>query len=363
MKMVWCLILATAGLLAQTQTPAVPANAAGLATRMGQLMESTAVAVPGLVKASESLKQNVQTTVASLQRTPQNPALIYLFMNQVKAYLAVSESIPRPEAFPQTAEQQYGELREDLGRMGQLFEASLQTVNQGAQAREADPSARKRYADDNTKLLPPGKLPRVVFLGDSITDFWHLNEYFTGRDFINRGISGQTTIQMLGRFLSDVVNLHPRAVLILAGTNDIGHGVELNAIEDDLTMMGDLAKGHGVKPLFASVLPASDYHKDVDPRYERVKSHPSATIQTLNKWLQDYCRKESFVYVDYYAALVDATGQMQTDLSDDGLHPNGKGYRLMSPIALEAIGRVVSGTDITPADEAQPKRRFRMLGK
>jgi lysophospholipase L1-like esterase len=270
--------------------------------------------------------------------------------------------MPHPFPFPKTADQQFSELRDDLARMQQHFEAALEAQNQANQARDADPANLKRYADTNTKVLPPGNLPRVVFFGDSITDFWRLNEYFTGRDFINRGISGQTTLQMLGRFLQDVAALHPKEVLILAGTNDIARGIPANEIEDNLAMIGELSKAHGVKALFASILPVSDYHKDVDPRYEMTKVRPPATIQSVNKWIQDYCARQGFIYVDYYSAMVDLDGRMKPDLADDGLHPNAKGYRVMSPVALEAIGRGLAANAPAPEEKAPVKRRFRMLG-
>jgi lysophospholipase L1-like esterase len=370
-----CLILfaMAAGLWAQTDppqtNPPTPSaqgamlsqqDAEQLATRMLQLMESTAVAVPGLVRASEPVKQNAQMTFTAMQRTPQNPALIYQFMNQVKAYLALSDSIPRPYPFPPTADQQYTELRESLQRMQQHFEAILQVQNLDTQKRDNDPNNLKHYANANSKLLPPGKLPRVVFLGDSITENWRINEYFVGRDFINRGISNQTTLQMVARFLEDVAALRPKVVVIEAGTNDIAAGLPANQIQDNLATLGDLAKVYGIKAVFASILPVSDYHKDADPRNEMTKTRAPATIQAVNRWMQMYCQTEGLTYIDYYAAMVDQTGQMQTDLSDDGLHPNSKGYRVMSPIALEAIGRVIAGVSDT---SAEAKKKFHILGR
>src|ERR1700687_2751129 len=120
-----------------------------------------------------------------------------------------------------------------------------------------------RYMDDDSRVGPqkPGK-PRVVFLGDSITDLWRLNEYFPDRDFVNRGISGQLASQMLGRMKADVTDLHPAAVVILAGTNDLARGITLTAIEDDYVMLADLATAAKVKMIFASLLPVSDYQKD-----------------------------------------------------------------------------------------------------
>ena len=373
-------LLPTAGLWAQTNSPAsnppasnLPAsNPAGpmplaqkdveqLATRMLQLMESTAVAVPGLTRASEPVKQNAEETLVAIERTPRNPALTYRFINQVKAYLALSDSFPRPYPFPAAADQQFAELREGLQRMQLHFEATLETQTQTEQKRDSDPNNLKRYADADSKMLPPAtKVPRVVFLGDSITDAWRLNEYFTGRDFVNRGIGGQTTIQMLARFRQDVAALNPKAVVILGGTNDIAAGISVNQIEDNLATIGDLAKAHGIRPIFASILPVSDYHKDTDPHNEMTPGRPPATILSIDSWMRSYCQSQGFVYMDYYSAMVDSAGQLQTDLSDDGLHPNSKGYRVMSPLLLDAVGRA-AGQD---SDESpQSKRRFRLLGK
>jgi len=330
-----------------------------LATRMLQLMESTGVAVPGLVRASEPVRQNAETTVAAIGQMPRNAALTYQFMNQIKAYLALSDSMPRPSPFPAAADRQYAELREGLQRIERQFEAILDTQNQVEQKRDSDPDNLKRYAEADSKMPPAGKLPRVVFLGDSITDAWRLNEYFIGRDFVNRGIGGQTTLQMLARFEQDVASLNPKLVVVLGGTNDIAAGISVNQIEADLTAIGDLAKAHGIKAVFASILPVGDYHKADDPHFEMTVNRPPETIQTINSWMRGWCQSQGWTYLDYYSAMVDAAGRMQADLSDDGLHPNAKGYRVMSPVALEAIGRVLGETE-----ENQPiKRRFKLLGR
>jgi lysophospholipase L1-like esterase len=332
-----------------------------LATRAVQLMESTAAAVPGLPAASEALRHSAEQTLAALVAAPQSPGFTWQFSNQLRAYISLSDAFSRPNPFPQTAADQFTELRDAQDRlqrhMGALLEANVRT----AAARDADPNNLKRFADANSKLLPATKLPRVVFMGDSITDFWRLNEYFTGRDFVNRGISGQTTTQMLGRFKQDVLDLKPKAVLILAGTNDIARGISAGAVEDNLSMMGELAKAHGIKVLFASILPVSDYHKAEGPRFEMTKNHPPFTIQQVNIWLKEYCRKEGFAYVDYYSAMADANGQIPADQSDDGLHPNAKGYRVMSPVALQSIDRILATPPPTESTPAQQKRRFGML--
>jgi acyl-CoA thioesterase-1 len=330
-----------------------------LATRLVQLVESTAFAVPGLIEASAPIKQNATTTVAALQRMPLNAALTYQLINQVKAYLALSDSMPRQYPFPATAEQQYTELREDLQRLQLHFDAILRRQNEQALAYNSDPDNLKRYAEEDAKMVPSAKGQRIVFMGDSITDGWRLNEYFPGRELVNRGISGQSTNHMLGRFHQDVLSLAPRGVVILAGTNDLSGNIALNQIEENLTMMGDLAKAYGIRVAMASLLPVSDYHKDMDPSNERTITRPPANIQALNRWIEAHCKSEGFIYVNYYAVMVDSTGQMQADLSDDGLHPNAKGYRVMSPLAEDAVKKLLAAD----STDAQSKRRFRILGK
>jgi lysophospholipase L1-like esterase len=358
----WLTPRATPQVAPQT-TPAqtdllAPKDADQLATRMVQLIESTAFAIPGLIRASDPLKQSAQVTVKEMRSSPGNPAFTWRFINEVKAFLALADSMPRPDPALPTGDQQFGELREDLQRMLRHFEAILQHQNQISVTRDADPNLLKRYAEANAKLPPSGTNQRVVFLGDSITDAWRLNEYFTGREFVNRGISGQNTGQMLARFRQDVLDLNPKAVLILAGTNDINQGIAPEQIQENLASMGDLAKAHGMRVAMASILPVSDYHKDVDPQYERTAGRPPATIQALNRWIESHCASEGFIYVNYSASLVDTSGQFRSDLSDDGLHPNPKGYRVMSPVALDAIGRALAQPEETP-----PKRRFRIMGK
>lgn len=348
-------LLLTAGCVL-AQTPPQQSDLQ-LAERLAQLMESTAVAVPGLVQASDGLRRVAASTLMSLRSASQDSAVEYRFAKEVAAYIAMSDSFSRPDPFPPTAAQQVSELRDDFAQFQLRFEAGLRSVSNANQARQADPSNIARYAVANSKVPPPGAGARVVFLGDSITDLWRLNEYFTGRDFVNRGISGQTTLQILGRFLQDVVALKPKAVLILAGTNDIARGIKPGEIEDNLTMMGELSKAYGIKPLFASILPVSDYHKDAEGRNEMTKIRPPATIRQINTWIQDYCRKEGFTFVDYFSAMIDPSGQIPADVADDGLHPNAKGYRIMAPIALDNLNRALT-TQPAPAEK---KRRLGIL--
>jgi lysophospholipase L1-like esterase len=194
----------------------------------------------------------------------------------------------------------------------------------------------------------------VVFFGDSITDFWRLNEYFPDRAFVNRGISGQVTGEMLGRLKADVIDLRPSAVVILAGTNDLSRGIPLTGIEDNLLMMADLCDTYKIKVILASVTPVSDYHKDVNKSYERTPMRPPVFIKALNEWIESFCANRHHIYLNYFQAMVDPTGQMQADLSDDGLHPNAKGYRIMAPLVLDAIQKAVPARVATPVSTAKP---------
>lgn len=365
MKLCPALLLASLA-FAQQSPPANPAGAllpakeAGeLTTRMAQLMESTALAVPDLVRASEPIKQSSQATLNALSMNPESPTLTWQFINQIRAYLALSDSLPRPYPFPAAGEKQFAELHEDLDRLQQHFAALLAAGSVAGRKQSADPNDLSRYADADSKLLPD-KASRVVFLGDSITEAWRLNEYFTGRNFVNRGIGTETTTQMLARFRQDVLALNPKVVVILGGTNDIAAGTAPGQIEDNLATMGDLAKAHGITAIFASILPVSDYHKDADPRNEMTQSRPPATIQAVNKWIQTLCLTGGFVWMDYYSAMADPMGYMKADLSDDGLHPNAKGYRVMSPVTLETVDRVLSRQ---PQETEESKRRFHILGR
>ena len=199
-----------------------------------------------------------------------------------------------------------------------------------------------RYHDANAKLAAPAKNEdRVVFMGDSITDSWKLAEYFPGKPYINRGISGQTTPQMLIRFRPDVIDLKPKVVVILAGTNDIAGNtgpMTIEAIEGNLQSMAELARANGIRIVMASVMPISDYgkNKDGQPIVQSTR-RPPARILAMNQWIKKYTADNGLVYLDYFAALVDDKGFMKADLSRDGLHPNEKGYEIMKPLAEQAI--------------------------
>jgi len=199
-----------------------------------------------------------------------------------------------------------------------------------------------RYRDANDALKPPAPGEnRIVFFGDSITDGWKLADYFPGKPYVNRGISGQTTPQMLVRFREDVIDLQPKAVVILAGTNDIAGNtgpMTLEQIEANYTSLAELAAANHVKMVFASVLPVNNYTPESQ---EFFADRPPAKILELNRWLKNYCADGGCVYLDYFSAMVDSKGLLKRDLADDGLHPNVAGYKVMAPIAEAAIAQAL----------------------
>jgi lysophospholipase L1-like esterase len=206
-----------------------------------------------------------------------------------------------------------------------------------------------RYRDANRTLPPPATgEARVLFMGDSITDFWQqprFGGFFPGKPYIDRGISGQTTPQMLVRFRPDVVNLSPKAVVILAGINDIAGNtgpMTNEEIEANLASMCELAQAHGIRVILASLLPVSAYHQRPDAAAPpQTTTRPMTRITAVNEWLKSYAASHGHVYLDYFSAMVDESGVLREDLSSDDLHPNSKGYAIMMPLAQAAIERAL----------------------
>lgn len=198
-----------------------------------------------------------------------------------------------------------------------------------------------RYHDADAELAPPAPgEKRVVFMGDSITDIWgrRYGKFFPGKPYVNRGISGQTTPQMLIRFHPDVIALKPKAVVILAGTNDIAGNTgptTLEAIEDNFMSMVDLAQANHIRVVLASLTPVCDYIKPQTGR------RPPEKIIALNAWLKEYAAKHHCVYLDYYSAMLDDKNALKKDLTFDGLHPNAAGFAVMGPLAEKAIERAL----------------------
>ncbi len=210
------------------------------------------------------------------------------------------------------------------------------------QARLDDFANYARYREANSAVSPPAKDEnRVVFMGDSITDSWKLAEYFPNEPFINRGISGQTTSQMLLRFRPDVIDLKPKVVVILAGTNDIAGNtgpMTIEAIEGNLASMVELAHANNINVVLASILPVSDYNTNRTgaPIVQTIR-RPPAQILALNTWMKNYAGQKNLVYLDYFSATVDDKGFLKIELATDGLHPNVKGYEIMKTLAEQAI--------------------------
>lgn len=225
-----------------------------------------------------------------------------------------------------------------------------------------------RYRDANAALpAPAAGQARVVFMGDSITDSWDdepFGGFFPGRPWVNRGISGQTTAQMLVRFRPDVIALRPRAVVILAGTNDLSGNTgptTLAAVQDNLASMAELAHASGIRVVLASVLPVSDYDRDrAGQLLLRTRCRPPAQIVALNEWMRRYAARHGHVYLDYYTATADAKGFLKDELSDDGLHPNARGYAVMAPLVEKAVAaalaRRLSGARVGPGSTPRSAR-------
>jgi lysophospholipase L1-like esterase len=239
---------------------------------------------------------------------------------------------PAPTPTPDQALQKYREskaatLRDDFGELA-------------------------RYGDANAALQPsaPGE-SRVVFFGDSITDIWHIDEYFPGKPYINRGIGGQTTPQMLIRFRQDVVELHPKVVVILAGTNDIAGNTgpeSLEQIEGNYASLAEIARANNIRVVFSSVPPVHNY----TPQSQNLfAGRPPEKIVALNAWLKSYCASavtggsNGCIYLDYFSAMVDDKGLLKRDLAEDGLHPNAAGYRIMAPLAEAAIEKALAASE------------------
>jgi lysophospholipase L1-like esterase len=198
-----------------------------------------------------------------------------------------------------------------------------------------------RYHDENQSIPAPAAGDgRVVFMGDSITDNWgrRFGTFFTGKPYINRGISGQVTSQMLLRFRPDVIDLRPKVVVILAGTNDIAGNLGPtpdDVIEGNLQSMVQLSQANDIRVVLASLLPVCD---SLQPQTTR---RPPARIVAINDWMKKYAGEHKAVYLDYYSHMLDGKGLLRSDLTGDCLHPNAAGYDIMGPLAEEAIQKAL----------------------
>jgi lysophospholipase L1-like esterase len=205
-----------------------------------------------------------------------------------------------------------------------------------------------RYREANRSLpAPAGNDARVVFMGDSITDAWQQPRYggfFPGKPYVDRGISGQTTPQMLVRFRPDVIDLAPKAVVILAGTNDIAGNtgpMTNEEIQANLATMSELAHAHNIRVVLASVTPVSAAHVASPAAVPQTTARPMARIQALNDWMKSYAAAHGDVYLDYFSAMTDRAGLLRAELSEDDLHPNAQGYAIMAPLAEAALAHAL----------------------
>jgi lysophospholipase L1-like esterase len=247
------------------------------------------------------------------------PRTVAKFVSVLIVSVSALAQQPGPTLTPEQALQHYRDskaavLRDDFGEL-----------------------ARYRDANAALKLPAPGE-NRVIFFGDSITDIWHLDEYFPGKPYINRGIGGQTTPQMLIRFRQDVIELHPKVAVILAGTNDIAGNtgpMRLEDIEANYASMAELARANNVRVVFSSVLPVHNYTPQSQDFFAQ---RSPGKILALNRWLKSYIAAHpDCLYLDYFSIMVDNKGLLKRELADDGLHPNAAGYKVMAPLAEMAI--------------------------
>jgi lysophospholipase L1-like esterase len=203
-----------------------------------------------------------------------------------------------------------------------------------------------RYRMANEELSRAATPVSVVFLGDSITDAWDdegRGGFFPGKGYVNRGIGGQTTPQMLVRLRPDVLAHKPKVLVLLAGTNDIAGntGPATNEdIEQNLAAIAELASAHGVKVILAGILPISDYHQKPDV-VAQVTRRPMTRISAVNAWLRQYAAEHRHIYLDYGPAVADARGMLKSEFSEDDLHPNALGYAAMAPLAEAAIAKAL----------------------
>lgn len=191
----------------------------------------------------------------------------------------------------------------------------------------------KKYEIENKTVKPNGK--SIVLMGDSITEFWKTNspDFFEKNPIIDRGISGQTTSQMVLRFKQDVIALKPKTVVILAGINDIAENtgpITLEAVFDNIELMVKMAKSNKIRPILCSVLPANKF-------WWNDKVQPADKVIALNKMIKNYAQKNKITYIDYYTSMVDANKGLQYQYGEDGVHPNLQGYKHMEKLLLKAL--------------------------
>ena len=222
-----------------------------------------------------------------------------------------------------------------------IYSILFLSIVMGGKVQAQDWPSLNKYQNENANLKPiaPGD-KRIVFMGDSITEFWSVtdSEYFAGKPYVNRGISGQTTPQMLIRFRADVIALKPAIVVILAGINDIAGNTgpaTLDMIANNIFSMAELAKANHIKVILCSVLPAYNFSW-------KPNQNPAEKVVDLNKMIKKYADANGILYLDYFSAMKDERNGLKTAYSGDGVHPNKLGYQVMAPLAEKAITEVLA---------------------
>lgn len=260
----------------------------------------------------------------------------------VVSLLSTQQPVPAPAPTPAVAPAQAAPPLPSCPEIAQALNAVVRN-----DMRLRDWGNLSRYRDSNRALpKPDAGTPRVVFMGDSITDAWQqprFGGFFPGKPYVDRGISGQTTPQMLVRFRADVIELQPKAVVILAGTNDIASNTGPTTdeeVEGNLASMSELAHAHNVKVVFSSILPVSNYHTAPNG-VPQTQARPMARIKAINEWMKRYAATHGDVYLDYFPAMTDANGLLRAELSADDLHPTAAGYAIMAPLAEAAIQKAL----------------------
>ena len=222
-----------------------------------------------------------------------------------------------------------------------IYSILFLSIIMGGKVQAQDWPNLNKYQNENANLKPVAQGDkRIVFIGDSITEFWSvLNpEYFAGKPYVNRGISGQTSPQILIRFRADVIALKPATVVILAGINDIAGNTgpsTLEMIANNIFSMAELAKANQIKVILCSVLPAYDFSW-------KPNQNPAEKVVALNKMIKKYADANNILYVDYFSAMADERNGLKTAYSEDGVHPNKVGYQIMAPLAEKAITKVLA---------------------
>ena len=227
-----------------------------------------------------------------------------------------------------------------------VAQAMRDLMAQDARLRDWPNLARYRMANDELKRS--GEAVPVVFLGDSITDRWDdegQGGFFPGKHYMDRGIGGQTTPQMLVRLRPDVLAHHPKVIVLLGGTNDIAGNtgpMSDEDIEQNIAAIAELTAASGVKVVLAGILPISDYHQKPD-QVSQVIRRPMSRINAINAWIRKYVADHGFVFLDYAPGVADARGMLKAEFSEDDLHPNAQGYAMMAPLAEAAIAKALGG--------------------